>query len=195
MEASNISARVMVKPDGLRRVLSQRETAAVVATWNSLLEDLLRSSTDTPRAALIGELPSIIAGRQGYRAGYDLDTWRSQASACSRLSEAARSAMSVHDLHSEMFESLDLKRYKQVFGVLSEEEVSSIYRPSQWYAEDPGALTEYMRSGPVAREMWCGKNVQISLLVKFAIRSALNIEGRYNLVHCDLVAQRDARFQ
>lgn len=185
----------MVKPDGMRRVLSQRETATVVATWNSLLEDLMRSSIGSQRAALTGELPSIIAGRQGYRAGYDLDTWRSQASACSRLPEAGRDATSVHDLHSEMFESLDLQRYQQVYGILSEEEVSSIYRPSQWYAEDPGALTEYMRSGPVAREMWRGKNIQISLLVKFAIRAALNIEGRYNLVHCDLVAQRDARFQ
>lgn len=186
---SALSARVMVKPDGLARTLSSQEASDIAATWNDLLSALAgRANQGTPKARLVGELPTIIAGRKSYRRGYDLETWRAQARTCPQLATDQLGPISVRDQHAAILSSLGLTCYEHVRGTLTTEEVDSIYRPSQWYAEDPAALTAYMQSGPVVREKWRGTNIELSLLAKFAIRSALGVEGRLNLVHCDLVA-------
>jgi hypothetical protein len=195
MQVSTISARVMVKPDGLARALTDREAAKITATWNNLLDALADMSTDrAPEAGLVNELPGIIDGRRSYRRGYDLQTWRAQARSCPRLATGQAAPISVHYLHTAIFNSLGLSCYEYFHGTLTVAEVESMYRPSQWFAEDPEALITYMRSGPVIREKWQGDAVEIALLVKFAIRFALNIEGRYNLVHCDLIPTSDAPF-
>lgn len=187
VQDTGLSARVLLKPDGVSRVLSASEATAVATTWNSLLGSLAASPTESAvDTGLVAELPSIIAGRQSYRSGYNLESWRAQAHACRRLADG-RGSMSVHDLHTEMFRCLYLECSARASKRLSVDEVETIYGPSQWFAEDPVALTSYMRSGPVVTEMWRGANIELALLVKFAIRHALGITGRYNLVHCDLV--------
>lgn len=185
--SGELFARVLFKPDGVSRILSASEADAVVATWNSLLDALTTlPASGVSMSGLASELPQIIAGRQGYRTGYDLEVWRSQARSC-RRSPTAGGPVGVRDLHARIFNSLDLRQLSQVRDDLSAAEVEAIYGPSQWFAEDPAALTSYMLSGPVIKELWCGSNIELALLVKFAVRQALGIEGRYNLVHCDLI--------
>ncbi len=186
---SALSARVMVKPDGVARTLSSQEATEIAATWNDLLTALAAQPNQGAQTnRLVGELPAIIAGRKGYRRGYDLETWRAQARRCPQLATDQLRPISVRDQHAAILSSLGLTCYECVHGTLTTEEVDSIYRPSQWYAEDPAALTAYLQSGPVTREKWRGANIELSLLAKFAIRSALGVEGRLNLIHCDLLA-------
>lgn len=186
-QSAALSARVLFKPDGVTRVLSASETDTIVATWNGLLNALAQApNSNVADTGLASELPSIIASRQSYRSGYSLDSWRTQARACRRLAGICGS-ISVYALHSEIFNGLELERSARRRTHLSVEEVEAIYSPSQWFAEDPTALISYMCSGPIIKEMWRGPNIEIALLVKFAIRNALGISGRYNLVHCDLV--------
>lgn len=185
-----LSARVILKPDGVARTLSAPEALAVATEWNGLLDALASTSTsDTPSSGLVADLPSIIAGRQSYRDGYSLGSWRAQARECRRLAAPSGSA-SVHDIHTAIFTSLNLECFTRATMRLSVEEIEAIYGPSQWFAENPAALTSYMLSGPVVKETWHGAYVEMALLVKFAIRYALGIDGRYNLVHCDLTAAR-----
>ena len=180
--------RQIVKPDGMARMLSPEEAARVVSNWNSLLGTL--SGQDVPSSdvsALLSELPMIIAGRQSYRAGYSLEKWRSQSSLIPRIHISSPTSFSISDLCRTMFEWIGLTRSVELSGVLKPETIMGIYAPSQWYQEDSHALMSYLQSGPVTVSAWHGENIEIALLVKFVIRLSLGIEGRYNLLHCDLV--------
>lgn len=180
--------RLIVKPDGVARMLSTEEARRIVSNWNSLLGTL--SGHDMPSSdvsALLSELPTIIAGRQSYRAGYSLEKWRSQSSLIPRICISSHTSLSIYDLCRIICEGIGLTRSVELSGVLKPETIVGIYAPSQWFQEDPHALMSYLQSGSVTVSAWCGENIEIALLVKFVIRLSLGVEGRYNLLHCDLL--------
>lgn len=182
--------RAIFKPDGVEKILSTEELSKVLSTWNLML-GILCGAESSLRASskVIDQLSEIIEGRRSYRVGYDLETWQSQARRISTMSASGLSALSLPEICGLLFEKIGLVCISSLSGQLTEGAVKEIYGPSQWFTEDPKALVDYLRGGPIVIEAWRGEYAEIALLVKFAIRWSLGIEGRYNLIHSDLISQ------
>lgn len=191
MTATPRYARILIKPDGMARMLTTGEVGHVVNVWNGLLDHLagLPPTRDTPHG-LIAELPGKIERRRDYRPGYDLRTWSKWAAAAPRYRTAATTS-DVRTLLSDVLDSAGLTRVESAAGVIEPAGVQTIYAASKWFAEDPHGLAAYLRSGPVGVDIWHGAHIELALAAKFAVRWALGVSGRLNLVHCDLIAAFD----
>jgi hypothetical protein len=181
-------ARILIKPDGFTRVLTEDEATCAIIVWNGLLDHLSGQppSPNTP-SELITELPRKIERRLGYRSGYDLAAWSLQARSTARCRALAAEIHDVPELAFALLTSLDLRRDVSISGQLTHLGIHGLYAASSWFVEDQEGLVEYLTSGPVVFEYWRGQCLELALVAKFAVRWALGVAGRRNLIHCDLV--------